>query len=166
MASVAKTLSDSGSRVWEVWRVGGEVVGVIYFTNIVPGGDATGHYIFFDEKLRDKTEVLNEIMAWAFEDHPEEGWIALRRITIEIPDHASALVRHAHKRLGFGGPFRHVLSKRTFQGKEVKSTVRVEGVKKNAVLWRGEFRDLIILGLQNPESQRRDTSPNEITQLP
>ena len=150
MALVAKTLSDSSSRVWEVWKVGGEVVGVVFFTDIIAGNDATGHYIFFDERLRDKTKVLAEVMDWAFTDHPNEGWTALRRITIEIPEHASALVRHAHKRLGFGGSFRHVLSTRVFKGKEVKTTVRVEGVKKGAVMWRGELRDLLILGLQNP----------------
>jgi len=150
MALVARTLTDTNSKVWEVWEVGGEVVGIIFFSDIIPGNDATGHYIFFDEKLSDKTEVLKEVMEWAFEDHVDEGWQALRRITIEIPDHASALVRHAHKRLGFGGPFRHVLSSREFQGKETKTTVRVEGIKENAVMWRGELRDLLILGLQNP----------------
>ena len=152
MAIIARTLGDSSSRVWEVWKVGGSVVGVIFFTNIVPGNDATGHYIFFDEKLSNKTEILKEIMAWAFENHTSSGWIALRRLTIEIPDHASALVRHAHKRLGFGGRFRHVLSSRMRNGKRQETSVRVEGVKEKAVLWRGELRDLLILGLQNPTS--------------
>jgi len=166
MAVIARALGSPDSRVWEVWQVGGEVVGVVFFRDIVEGNDATGHYIFFDEKLADKTPVLKEVMGWAFADHPAEGWIALRRITIEIPDHASALVRHAHKRLGFGGRFRHVLSTRIFQGKESKTTVKVEGVKEKAVLWRGELRDLLILGLQNPrlnESLKDHLNPTALT---
>jgi len=150
MALVARTLSDTSSRAWEVWEVGGEVVGIIFFSDIVAGSDATGHYIFFDEQLTNKTDVLKEVMAWAFEDHFEEGWQALRRITIEIPDHASALVHHAHRKLGFGGDFRYVLRTRMFKGEEQKTTVRVEGVKKGAVMWRGKLRDLLILGLRNP----------------
>lgn len=152
MRVISKTLGSPDSRVWEVWKVGGEVVGVIFFSDIVPGNDAKGHYIFFDQKLSNKTGVLNEIMSWAFEDHTTEGWRALRRITIEIPDHASALIRHAHKRLGFGGRFRHVLSSRIFKGKLQETSVKVEGVKEKAVMWRGELRDLLILGLQNPQS--------------
>lgn len=150
MRVISRTLGSPDSRVWEVWRVGGGVVGVIFFSDIVVGNDATGHYIFFDEKLSDKTGVLNEVMNWAFTDHPTENWPALRRITIEIPNHASALVRHAHKRLGFGGRFRHVLSSRMFKGKLQETSVKVEGVKEKAVMWRGELRDLLILGLQNP----------------
>lgn len=163
MALIARTLTDSNARAWEVWEVGGEVVGIIFFNDIVPGGDAIGHYIFFDEKLTDKTSVLKEVMSWAFEDHPEEGWKALRRITIEIPDHASALVHHAYKRLGFGGDFRYVLRTKMFKGEEVKTTVRVEGVKKGAVMWRGKLRDLLILGLRNPASilQQSPEPPRE-----
>jgi len=168
MALIARTLGDSSSKAWEVWQVGGEVVGIVFFSDIILGGDAKGHYIFFDKQLSDKTSVLKEVMAWAFADHPSENWKALRRITIEIPDHAGALVHHAHKKLGFGGPFRHVLRTRMFKGEEQKTSVRVEGIKENAVLWRGELRDLLILGLQNPslhqENQMPRNVPSEIAQ--
>lgn len=83
------------------------------------------------------------MIAWAFEDHPENNWRALQRITIEVPDFAFALARHASRKLGFGGPFEWKLPK----GGPV---MQVEGVKPKSVLWRGERRDLLLLGLPNP----------------
>lgn len=160
MALIARSLTHSGARAWEIWSVEKEskVVGIVYFSNIIYGNDATGHYIFFDEKLSDKTEVLNEIMDWAFEDHLAENWKALERLTIEIPEQFAALIRHAHKKLGFGGPFTHVLSRGMYKGREKTSIVKVEGRKERAVLWRGERKDLLILGRLNPkESQLLQT---------
>lgn len=129
---------------WEVWKTsaeGTQLVGIIRLSNIRPGVDALGHYVFFDHDLRGKTGVIKEFIDWCFSPH--EGWSPLRRMSIEVPDFAFSLVRHATKKLGFGGEFKY-----TLQGK----TVPVEGVRREAILWRGVWRDLLYLGLQNPNS--------------
>jgi RimJ/RimL family protein N-acetyltransferase len=139
MRTIAGVLSDARTRAWEVWNADAELVGVMYLSEILPGVDAKGHYVFWDRAgLKSKTAALREVISWAFEDH--EGWPGLSRITIEIPAPFAALVRHASKALGFGGPFKHALRER--------DVVRVEGVKRRAVEWRGELVDLLILGLQ------------------
>jgi len=132
---------------WEVWKTEEEpeLVGIIRLSEIRPGEDALGHYIFFDHDLRGKTEVLKEMIDWCFSEH--EGWTPLRRLTIQVPDFAFALVRHATKKLGFGGEFTHSL-----KGKKVP----VEGVKRKALLWRGSERDLLFLGILNPTALRVD----------
>ena len=142
MAVVSVGLSTG--LTWEVWKMLDvpELVGIIRLSDIKPGADANGHYIFFDHDLRGKTEVIKEVLTWAFTEH--ETWKPLRRVTILIPDFAFALVRHAVKKLGFGGEFRYKL-----QGKSVP----VEGVKRKAILWRGVPRDVLQLGLLNPEQK-------------
>lgn len=131
-------LAFSTGLTWEVWGDEG-VVGVVRLSDISRGEDALGHYIFFDHALSSKTDVLQAVIDWAFEEH--EGWLPLKRLTVEIPDFAFALARHASKKLGFGGPFTY-----TLKGKQIQ----VEGVKKNSLEWRGHRRDMLSLGLQNP----------------
>jgi len=135
----------STGLTWEVWKTQEEpeLVGIIRLSDIRPGSDATGHYIFFDNDLRGKTEVIRRVIKWAFQDH-DEGWQALRRITITVPDFAFALVRHATRKLGFGGEFSYRL-----KGK----VVPVEGVKRKAIMWRGDARDVLQLGLMNSAKQ-------------
>jgi len=143
MVTVTQAFFRPNSIAWEVWKVGvekPEVVGIVYVTDVRPGEDATGHYVFFDGNLSSKTGVLLEIIEWLFSDHPESGWKALRRLTVEIPDFAFALARHASKKLGFGGPFKYSMN---------GISLRVEGVKRKAVTWKGKQRDLLLLGKLN-----------------
>lgn len=141
MTMVANSLLRPDALVWEVWK-DGTLSGVIRFSGVRRGEDATAHYVFLDSDLRGKTGVMRSVIEWAFADHPESNWIALRRLTIEVPDFAYALARHASRKLGFGGPF-------TWKLPEGGPNVQVEGVRQAAVPWRGERRDLLILGLMN-----------------
>lgn len=136
MAHASSILAKPDSRVWEIWN-DTDCVGVVYLTDIVPGVDALAHYVFFDGRLRDKEDTVKAMIDWVFEDHPEAGWRGLRRLTLEIPDFAKALALHATRGLGFGGDFTYTNG---------KSRVSVEGVKRKAILWRGELRDILILG--------------------
>jgi len=140
--AVANVLNQPRSRVWEVWRYEDgdpiDVVGILLLTEIVVGTDAVAHFVFFDEDLRSKTQLMTEVLDWIFSDHND--WRALQRVTIQIPDFMFALVRYAQRYLGFSGPFTHKIA-----GK----SARVEGVKRNAVMWRGTPRDLLILGKLN-----------------
>lgn len=138
---VTSNLTDPKSMHWEVWSKNpetGEVldfVGILRLSNISPGCDATAHYFFFDGKLNDKTPLLRAWARWGFKDHP--NWLGLERVTLEIPSHSYALARHAHKKLGFGGPFEYKTKKAKFP---------VEGVRENAVFWKDSWHDLLIMG--------------------
>lgn len=146
MALVANALLRPDTLVWEVWRHEGalpDLVGIIRFSSVRRGEDAVAHYVFFDGDLRGKTGVMRSVIEWAFTDHEEQGWAALRRLTVEIPDFAFALARHASRKLGFGGPFR-------FKLPEGGPALQVEGVRPKGVRWRGERRDVLVLGLENP----------------
>lgn len=138
---VTANLIDPKSMHWEVWSKDPEdgslldFVGILRLSNISPGCDATAHYFFFDGKLHDKTPLLRAWARWAFTDH--ENWLALTRVTVEVPAHAFALARHANKKLSFGGPFEY---------KHKGSKISVEGVRRNAVLKDGVWQDSLIMG--------------------
>lgn len=140
--AVSRFLADRASLIWEVWAFTDEdadVVGLVYLTDIEAGVDAKAHYVFFDRKLADKTELLENVRDWAFTDRP--GWKALKRITIELPDYAWSVASHANKYLGFGGDFEYEHKGRT---------ISVEGVKRAAFRWRGVDRAVWIMGCVNP----------------
>jgi hypothetical protein len=137
--AVAQVLLFPDARAWEVWDTDeGELVGLLYLTSITPGEEATAHYCFFDRKLKSKTDLIAYMINWCFTDH--DDWAALKRITVEIPDFAFALARHAFKSLGFSGDF-------VYERDGVE--IMVEGVKRSSLLWRGQRRDLLILGRLN-----------------
>ena len=133
MQTVASALAAPNSVTWEVWSPEADLVGIIYFTDIIPGQDAKGHYVFFDGRLNSKTDVILQAMG--------AMWTLVPRLTVEIPAPFAALARHASRRLGFGGGFRY------------KGGLSVEGVKKRAVRWRGGSHDLLILGRFAPQDK-------------
>ena len=140
---VAYTLAQPDTLNWEVWRkptsnAGIDFAGILRLERIAVGCDANAHYFFFDGKLRDKTELLKAWMKWGFSEHKD--WLSLHRVTIEVPTHAFALARHASKFLGFGGPY-------IYQHKTTK--LPVEGVRTEAIKWRGDWHDLLIMGKVN-----------------
>lgn len=130
---VAGLLTHPASYVHEVWLSSeGTIVdlaGILVLSKVDPGRDATAVYTFFDGKLRDKTEVLQWWINWAFTS------LALQRLSIEIPSYAFAALRHA-KKLGFGGPFR-------FQ------EFAVEGIKAGALEYGDRQADLILMGMRH-----------------
>lgn len=142
---VAQTLTAPSTRAWEIWNISEaipEVVGLAYLTDVVPGFDAKAHYVFFDHNLKDKTVVLKRIIMWVFEDHPEDFWYGLRRLSVEIPVDAKALLHHASRRLGFGGRFWYEERK---PGKRI-FRLKVEGVREAET-------PLVLMGLVRPYTQ-------------
>lgn len=137
LAVIARMMARTDTIAWEVWSDDEEptLAGVVYLTDVVAGENAICHYCFFDRKLVDKTALLEELAQWCFSEH--EGWEPLRRLSLEIPDFAFTLARHAYTKLGFGGDF-----VRMQNGK----SLRLEGVRKAAFRWRGVDRDLLLLG--------------------
>lgn len=130
MIHISKMLSAPDTISWEVWSSEAELVGLVYATHVVPGHDALGHYVFFDERLGDKIDAIEEVIS--------EMWTIVPRITIEIPAPFHTLVRHATRKLGFGGRYQYV------------GGLRVEGVKEASATWKGERVDLLVLGRSRP----------------
>lgn len=140
MRQIALVLGAADTVAFEVWAED-EVVGLIFFTSVT-SLDATGHYVFFDRNLSDKTAVIEEAVEEMFD-------AGLARLTVEIPAPFASLIRHASRRLGFGGPFTHEILKSGGRG----TKVRVEGVKRNAAFYDGRRVDLLILGREAPRPQ-------------
>lgn len=139
---VAAALLAKDAIVWEVWRkeasdLAGNLIdfcGILRLSDVEPGCTATAHYMFFDHKLKDKTEVLQAWKEWAFADHA--GWQGLRRITVQVPSNAFTLAKHAVQHLGFGGDYE-------YEG------LPVEGVIRQAKIMDGQPLDIILLGCIN-----------------
>lgn len=171
MLRVHYLLLDPQTRAWEVWDMDQpNVVGLIYLTDIIAGCDAKAHYLFFDSDLVGKTELLKQMMEWCFTEH--EDWKALKRITVEVPDFAFALAKHAVLKLGFDGQFtftssyeqrqrhRNPRKQNNYGSKKRERTISlpVEGIKRNALRWNGRDADILILGKQNGQLRGTDTA--------
>ena len=124
--AVVATLAKPDTLLWEVNKAAKsgqalDLVGILRLSEVVPGCTAKAHYFFFDRRLRDKTALLQAWKRWAFEE------ARLHRVTVEVPDFAKILAYHAERHLGF-----------------VK-----EGTMRQAIRWRGEWREVHILGCVN-----------------
>ena len=137
--AVSAAVMQPNALNWEVWRKNNnsalDFVGILRLEKILIGCDATAHYFFFDGRLKDKTELLKAWKTWLFTEHG--NWLPLHRITIEVPTHAFALARHAHKHLGFSGPYEYRFG---------STRLKVEGVRESSVRWRGDWHDTLIMG--------------------
>ena len=91
---IASVLSDPHNRVWTVWR-GADLCGVIVLTHIVPRIDAVGHFAFFDRQLLGRKQLIWNVMGKIFTD------LNLQRLTVEIPEHLTPLIRFVQRRLSF-----------------------------------------------------------------
>ena len=161
--TAARLLMAQNNAVFEVWKFGSDVqqgqqpAGVILLTDILPGVDAKAHFIFFDGRLRDKTALLKNMMAWAF------GAFQLHRLTAEIPDYAFALVKYAREQLGF----RYEGEGRTIKQRDERT--HTEGRPRwvdqtltgwqagfssrryQVVRWQGAWHDLLLLSITEEE---------------
>lgn len=123
----AAKLTHPQTWAWEVYSKDPvDFVGILMLSGVDPGRDATAHFKFFDNALRDKTEVLSSWFDWAFSKFD------LRRISMEIPHYAFSLL-NASRRQGFGGDFEY-------------KGYKVEGIRRGAMSEKGRPVDLILMG--------------------
>lgn len=92
-------------------------VGILYLTDIVPGYDATAHFVFWDRRFRGREELIREMVRYVFD------LLKLHRITVETPLHPPLL--GFIKRIGFVE----------------------EGHKRSSLFINGQWRDSIIFSL-------------------
>lgn len=162
MRIVSAAFSSPDARVYEIWG-DTDLVGVVHFSRVRPGLDAIAHYVFWDGKsLGTKTKVIEEVFQEVF------GEFDLKRLTAEIPAVFPTIIKHATKKLGFGGYFQYTL--REGDERRKPKRVRVEGVKRNAVVWRDHEVDLVTLGrvrnvgVRNGREQSRPAAETQTAQ--
>ena len=78
----------------EVWN-GGELVGMLYLGDVIPGVSGTVHWIFMDKKLAGKRRLLWTWFGQCFTTHD------LQRLTLYVPEFVGVLEDYARVKLGF-----------------------------------------------------------------
>ena len=180
--TASRILGSNTSVIFEVWETqnvsaGIQPVGIILFMDVVPGVDTKCHFLFFDGKLRNKTPLLKNMMAWAFTT------LHVHRLSVEIPDYAFALVKYVRQELGF----RFEAEDRTLRQRDERT--HTEGRPRwvdmtltgwqagwgsrryQVVRWKGGWHDSLLLSitedefvaLNSPEASHADSrsgSPN------
>jgi hypothetical protein len=117
-------LFNSASVWMEVVReTDGQIVGVIYITHVIPRFDCKGHFIFFDGKARGRERIFHEVMQWIIDRY------GLRRISCEAPPYEPGLLRFIERRL----------------------KMKLEGTKREAVLYKNEWYPLKMFGITRDE---------------
>lgn len=104
---------------WLEVQKDGQIVGVVYWTDMVQIVDVQTHCMFFDRDLASKVEICQHIARWFFTNFPE-CW----RMTATIPSLFHATSRLL-KRVGF----------------------KEEGKKRQSLLMHGNRIDQMIFGL-------------------
>lgn len=104
---------DPVGAVWEV-----DDVGILFLTEIVPGGTAKAHYVFWDRILRGRDELVYHMVKRLIEEYD------FQRIEVEVPLYANPVIISA-KRIGFTN----------------------EGRKRNVVLYRDEWWDTVMFSM-------------------
>lgn len=90
----AANLTHPAHRIYEVWR-GGQLVGILTLTRVVPGLEAVLHFVFFDGNLTGKRRLLRHFISTCFRDH------GFRRLVMQVPEPVETLIRFARVKLGF-----------------------------------------------------------------
>ena len=93
-------------------------VGILYLTDLIPGYDAEGHYFFWDRVTDGRHKLILHGLKWAMDS------FNLHRVNIDIPKHAYAALHRVHK-IGF----------------------RLEGVSKEAILYKEKWHDVFHFGV-------------------
>lgn len=119
-----------------------EHVGFLYLTDLMQNENepcqvvsAYGHFSFWSGRLGERRKLVKELLelfAESFEMH---------KLYVRLPVYAPGAIRAAVK-LGFTGPFKYRLRDRDIQ---------VEAQLREAIKYKGEWRDVIIMSLVGDE---------------
>lgn len=112
-----------------VWKV--DDVGILYLTDIYPGYQATGHFTFWDQRLRGREPVLRSFIRYIFEEY------GFHRFVCEVPLYSLPTL-HAIQRAGF---------------------VR-EGQRRKSVWYKGHWVDSVIFSILKEEIDGTETRSN------
>lgn len=158
----AAVLTYPENVIYEVWRkeegdAGVQPVGLVIFDHIEPHVNCQMHPVFFDGRLNNaagKRRLVLSLMAKMFQDAD------LHRMSLEIPEFASTLIRYARKHLGFRfeAERRQITYTRDSRrrGEKVVHTptsgqAALGSRKVRIVRYRDDWHDLILLSLLRDE---------------
>lgn len=110
-----------------------DFVGVFYMTDITPY-QANVHYSFFDKRHKGRLDLVKKMLRYIFNRYH------FKRINVEIPLYATKYTRFFVSNLGF----------------------TLEGRKRKAAYFRGEWWDVMQYGMLDTEAfNRREDNGNE-----
>lgn len=113
------------NSIWlEIWDVE-QVVGLIRFAHLEQVVDIDAHIIFLDRNLSDKVGICKEAVKWAFANLP------IQRISVETPFYYYQTIRLVCD-VGF----------------------TIEGERRKAVLIRGRWANMKLLGITRAEGAK------------
>lgn len=89
------SLVNPGAVWFELRREGDDTpVGILYYTNLIPGFDTQGHFAFWDSIARGREPLILFVTEWVMDRYN------LPRITAQIPPYQAGVIRFT-KRVGF-----------------------------------------------------------------
>lgn len=106
-----------------------DFVGVFYLTNIYVGVDAMVHYAFFDRCHNGREKLVRKMINYVFREYK------FHRLSAELPAYAKDSGKFAEE-MGF----------------------KLEGRKRSARWYKGEWFDVNLYGIINPYVSANDTS--------
>lgn len=115
-------LALNPASVWLEMLRDSKTVGVAYVTSVIPGYDAEAHFAFWDKIAKGRESLILMTAEWLMDRY------SLRRLSASTPPYQSGTMKFI-ERLGFVQ----------------------EGVKRDAVLYRGELFPLVQFGLTRAE---------------
>lgn len=91
---VARTLTSPDNAAWEVWQ-NDTFRGILVLDRIVPQLEARLQFVFFDDELASKADLLRDFTQRCFAE------LHLTRLTFEAPARMKVLTDFARRKLGF-----------------------------------------------------------------
>lgn len=102
----------------------GVIIGIIWFGDLHLVTEATGHMAFFDRLTTEKIDLCREVIKWLFRSFP------IHRLNVTPPEMYTSTVRLL-KSIG----------------------LMHEGVKREAILLDGKWRNQLLFGITRPEAE-------------
>jgi hypothetical protein len=149
---IASMLTNPKNKVWTVWQ-GADMVGVTVLVGIAYGIDAEAHFVFFDRKIFGRKALIYKLLGVIFTE------LKLQRVSVEIPEHLTPLIRFVRSKLGFKFEGEDIAAKHPllklsdYVGHPERWIARI-GARREKAYWRAdteEWVDLIRLRLLRSE---------------
>lgn len=110
--------------LWLEVRERGVLIGIIWFGDMHLVTEMTAHMAFFDRKSSEKIALCQEVIKWLFATFP------VHRVNVTPPDMYRSTI-HLLRKIGF----------------------KEEGIKREAVLFDGKWRNQLMFGMTRNESE-------------
>jgi len=118
---ITQNLSGDAEPMGLLWVIG-DFRGMFYMNNITDT-EADVHYSFFDRRHKGREELVKQMVLYVFRKY---GFV---RLNVLVPAYAGLRVRIFVEKCGF----------------------RIEGKKRSAAWWRGQWFDTYMYGILNEE---------------